>query len=118
VQAVTGTGQESDAGERVKVSQWVDFGQEVEVEICVEDIRIAMQEDLDRSAADPLGEAESRFDFKRALSSIHAFVKGIRPGQIETLSPAARKTVASGFRELADRMEKLTEVPDAVSNNA
>lgn len=92
--------------EAVKVSKWVDMGQEVEVEIGLDDIRAAMGEAFNVVAEDPLGEeGPNRFDIMRALNDIGAFLNAMTDEQIALLNEAARKSVRTYLATASERFK-------------
>jgi hypothetical protein len=88
----------------VRVTKWVDMGQDVEVEISVEDIRAALSEAFEGITKDRLGEeGPSREDVARVLNSIAAFLNAITDKQIASLTPAQRAAVAPYLAKAAAR---------------
>lgn len=67
----------------MKVTQWVEFpGQEVEVDISLEDIVNALTESTD-----------SLFDVKRGLNNFYQFLKAIPDDMIREISTQARQLI-------------------------
>jgi hypothetical protein len=60
----------------VRISKWVDFGAEVDIDIDFNDVRSAITEAVYRVSGDP-----SRFDVERALNAVACFVNGLVVGQ-------------------------------------
>jgi len=71
----------------VKIKKWVDMGQEVDVEVGVDNIRAALQEAFSVVTTDRLGEpGPNRADILMALNNIGTFLKAITPAQISLLN--------------------------------
>lgn len=88
----------------MKIRKWVDFGQEVDVEIGMEDIRSALGEAFSNVTADRLGEERpNRGNVARALNSIAGFLNALTDEHVALLSSAARSTVRTFLVKAADR---------------
>lgn len=94
----------------MKVSKWVDMGQEVDVEISVEDIRCALAEAFSAVTEDRLGEpGPSRQDIARALNLIAQFLKALTDGQIDMLTFGQRFAIEKFLSEQTVRFRLTTE---------
>jgi hypothetical protein len=95
----------------VKLSKWVDMGQEVEVEIGVDDIRAALGEAFEVVTRDPLGEeGPSRFDVIRALNMIGAFLNALTDEQIALLTDPVRRNVQTYLAKTSERFQNQLAV--------
>ena len=93
----------------MKIRQWVDMGQEVEIEIGADDVRIALAEAFANVTQDRLGESgPNRAEIARALNNIAIFLKALTDEQIAMLSIDARKTVTQFLSQQADRFSEQT----------
>lgn len=71
----------------MKIRKWVDMGQEVNVEVGVDDIRAALQEAFAVVTTDRLGEpGPNRAEILMAINNIGTFLKAITPAQISFLT--------------------------------
>ena len=92
----------------MKVSKWVDMGQEVDVEIGADDIRCALAEAFAVATEDRLGEeGPNRNDVMYALNSIGAFLKGLTDEQIALLSPAQHRIIGEFLYDQSKRFWPL-----------
>ena len=90
----------------MKVSKWVDMGQDVEVEIGADDIRYALSEAFSRVIQDPLGEAgPTRKDVTRALNDIATFLNALTDPQIDLLNLGQRSAVHAHLLKTAERFK-------------
>jgi hypothetical protein len=88
----------------MKVSKWVDMGQEVDVEIGADDIRCALAEAFAVVTEDRLGEeGPNRNDVTYALNSIGAFLKALTDDQIALLGKPSRKLIKEFLETQAKR---------------
>ena len=100
----------------MKVSKWVDFGQEVDVEISTEDIRAALGESFGKVGEDrvmrDLGDDQpySPHHVTSAFNSIAQFLKALRDEQIAILTDKQREIIAGFLREASERFEPVTSV--------
>jgi hypothetical protein len=93
----------------MKVTKWVDMGQDVEISIGADDIRIALAESFDIVTRDRLGEeGPTRFDITSALNSIGAFLNALTDEQISLLTDGQRNLVGSFLAKSSARFK--TEV--------
>jgi hypothetical protein len=93
----------------MKVSKWVDFGQEIEIEIGTDDVRAALAESFQRVTS-PGFEEEPPPDHavRSMLSTIASFLKALTDEQIAaSLSEPARKTVHNFLVEQTARFAPL-----------
>jgi hypothetical protein len=86
----------------MKVTKWVEFSTEVEIEIGADDISVALSEAFARVPRD-CDDRPSHFDVSGALNSIGRFLNGMKDEHIALLSPAARKCVADYLAKAAER---------------
>lgn len=97
----------------MKVRKWVDFGQEVEVNIGADDIRAALAEAFETIAGDRLGEnGPNRNDVCMALNNIAGFLNGITDQQIGLLYPTQRSTVEQFLLKAAQRFRQPFKSPE------
>jgi hypothetical protein len=88
----------------MKISKWVDMGQEVEVEICAQDIRAALSEAFSVVTCDPLGEeGPNRNDVLIALNGMAAFLNALTEDQIATLLLGQRPIIQAFLLKAAAR---------------
>ncbi len=88
----------------MKVSKWIDFGQEVEVEITTEDICAAIGEAFSAVTEDRLGEpGASRGEVIRAFNVIGNFLTAVTDEHINQLLPAQRELVGKYLATAARR---------------
>ena len=78
----------------MRVSKWVDYSSEVEIDIGMEDIRAGIAEAL--AAGNP-------HDVNGALNNIGAFLRALTDDQIAALSPKVREIVRVFLAESAMR---------------
>ena len=78
----------------MKLSKWVDMGQEVEIEVDFHDFRSAMNEAFSNVTDDRLGcEPPTGRDVIRALSDVGKFLNAMTDEHIALMNPAQRKIV-------------------------
>ena len=95
----------------MKVTKWVDMGQEVEVDVGVDDIRSALAEAFAAVTEDRLGEnGPNKNDVLLALNSMAAFLNALTDGQIGLLTLGQRITVESFLTRVAARFKISTEM--------
>ena len=88
----------------MRVEKWVDFGQNVTVEIGMDDIRAALAECFEVVTRDRLGESgPNRADILRALSSISSFLEALTDKQIGMLTDSQKAVIHDFLREQATR---------------
>jgi hypothetical protein len=90
----------------MKITKWVDMGEEVEVEVSTEDIRAALAESFAEVTKDLLGELPSTFPVVSALSDIGKFLRALSDEQIALLNPAQRRVVGQFLAEQAARFRE------------
>jgi hypothetical protein len=84
----------------MKISKWVDMGQEVDIEIDFNDIRVALAEAFEPITRERLGEeGPSCGDVGRALNSMAAFLNALTDEHIAQLTAMQRSVIG---RFLAD----------------
>lgn len=88
----------------MKVSKWVDFGQEVEIDIDLTDVRCAIEEACARVTNPQFEEEPTRNDVVMALSQVGLFLKALTDEQIALLNESQR-SIVSGF--LADHAKRF-----------
>lgn len=99
----------------MKVSKWVDFGQDVEVDISADDIRAALAEAFNVVTEDRLGEGgPNRNDVLLAFNSMAAFLNALSDQQIGLLTSAQRLHVEKFLRKAAGRFG-IAEPPDVTA---
>ena len=76
----------------MKIQKWVDYSQEVEIELSAEDIQLIFDSDSD-----------SLPSIFRCLNSVAAFLKGISDGKIEEMDPGQRKVITEFLTTQAAR---------------
>jgi quinol monooxygenase YgiN len=88
----------------MKVSKWVDLGQEVEIDITAEDVRHALSEAFAVVTEDRLGEeGPNRYDVMRTLNDIAAFLNGLTDEHIALLNHHQRAACADLFAKSSER---------------
>lgn len=96
----------------MRVEKWVDFGQEVTVEIDARDIAQALEEAFKECeeplcADDPPKSAAIGYAFSR----INEFLKALTAKQITLLSPEARKIINAFLLDSAKRFQEVDSSP-------
>jgi len=89
----------------VKVSKWVDFGQEVDVLIDINDIAGAIGEAWDRVARPHLDEEPTRSDVISAMSRSLTLFTALTDEQIALLTSEQRTAIAKILAETAERFQ-------------
>ena len=90
----------------MKIKKWVDMGAEVEIQIDVSDIRLALAECFEEINEDRLGEdGPSKSEILRALNQIGAFLRAISDEQIEKLDMAPRLIIKKFLLDQALRYD-------------
>lgn len=92
----------------MKISKWVDMGQDVDVEIGVDDIRDALTEAFAQITEDESwagGSIPNSDDIVRVLADIGSFLRALTDDQIALLNPAQRTLVETFLREHACRFQ-------------
>ncbi len=93
----------------MKISKWVDMGQEVEIDIDVDDIHSALAEAFSNITEDRLGEEKpTTRDVLRVFNTIAQFLKAITDEQIAGMAPVPAGVVAT-FLDLQAQRYKTTE---------
>jgi len=91
----------------MRVTKWVDLGQEVEIEIGADDIRLALAEAFANVTNDRLGEeGPNRAEIAYTLNSIGAYLKAMTAEHIALLTSAQRETIKLFLTEQAKRYEE------------
>lgn len=92
----------------MRIKTFVNFGQEVEVEIGMGDIRSALAECFVTVTADRLGEeVPSISDVTRALNTVATFLKALTDQQIAEFNDTQRKVIHDFLAEQAARYERV-----------
>lgn len=89
----------------MKVSKWVDFGQEVDVDINLQDISAAIGEAWERVTVERFEEEPTRNDVIQAMSRSLTYFKALKDEQIALLLPEQRQRCAELLSETADRFK-------------
>ena len=87
----------------MKITKFIDLGQEVEVEISAEDVAQSLAEDFAIANRETIGEKPLRFDLVRALNSMAVFLNALTDEQIALLEPKPRKLVREFLHRAALR---------------
>jgi len=88
----------------MKVRKWVDMGQEVTIEIGVDDVRAALAEAFAVVTEDRLGEPRpNRAEIAMTFNSIGTFLRAITDEQIGILNPQQRELICKFLTEQAAR---------------
>lgn len=89
----------------MKVSKWVDFGQEVEVELSMEDVRAALNEAFyEVTREDRLGEpGPTNGEVMMAFNNIGGFLRALTGQQIAQMKPTQREVIGKFLAEQATR---------------
>jgi len=102
----------------MRISKWVDFGAEVDIEIDFHDVRAALGEAMARVTEERFEEGfeevPTRFDVARALDSIGTFFNALTDEQIGLLTDAQQKLCADFLEWNAGRF-KLTTSKQEIS---
>lgn len=90
----------------MKVGKWVDFGQEVEVEISSEDVRTALAEAFARTQPEPLDDEQPDIrHVKILLNDIAKVLNALTDEQVQALEMPTREMCARFLRKQAARFE-------------
>jgi hypothetical protein len=89
----------------MKVSKWVDFGQDVEVDISINDIAGAIAEAWGRVVNLYLDEQPTRNEVITAMSRSLQMFKALTDEQIANLTPEQRAVIAKNLAETAERFQ-------------
>lgn len=87
----------------MKISKWVDFGQEVEVDIDVNDIRGALSEAFATVEGVDFDERPTAREICSALNRIGSFLNAVTDEHIEKLNESQRETIAEYLATAAMR---------------
>ena len=89
----------------MRITKWVDFGgNEVDIDIDMNDVRAAMSEAFSRVATDPLGEElPTRRDVINAFNVIAKFFDALLDEQIQDLTIAQRAIINAFLLKTAER---------------
>ncbi len=88
----------------MKITKWVDFGCEVEVDVSSEDIRAALSEAFTEATRDNPGEPPPWLgDVTRALNGMAVFLNALTAEQIAAMTPGQRKVVSEFLARAAER---------------
>lgn len=91
----------------MRVSKWVDMGQEVEIEIGMEEIRAALSECFAVVTDDRLGEeGPNRAEVAYALNSVGTFLNALTIEHIGKLNSAQRETIRIFLLTQAERFKE------------
>lgn len=91
----------------MKVTKWIDMGQEVEVEVTTADIRDALEEGFSGITQDRLGEpGPSANEVHQVLNDIGRFFNALTDEHIRTLSASARQIVGAYLAKAANRFSE------------
>lgn len=94
----------------MKITKWIDMGQEVEIHISAEDIRIALSEAFSEATKDKLGEDDNQHDILLAINSMACFLNAVEQHQIDAMKFGQRLTIEKFLRGAADRFKLSAEV--------
>lgn len=88
----------------MKITKWVDFGCEVDIDVSAEDISAALAESFVEATRDNLGEAPpSCGQVARALNGMAAFLNALTDEQIASMTTGQRGVVAKFLAKAATR---------------
>jgi hypothetical protein len=87
----------------MRVSKWVDMGQEVDIDIGVDDISEALSEAFANVNETPFDERPNAATVTRALNHIGGFLRGFKDEHLAMLTEAQRKVVGNFLLEQANR---------------
>jgi hypothetical protein len=91
----------------VRVRKWVDIGQEVEIEIGIEDIRAGLNEAFYAVTEDRLGEpGPNNAEVMMAFNNLGTFLRAVTAEQIGRMKPAQRQAILAFLAEQALRYEE------------
>lgn len=94
----------------MKVTKWVDMGQEVAVEIGTDDIRCALSEAFANVTEPQFEEVPNRYDVTRAIDSMAKFLKAMTDEHIELLGEPSKKIVRDFLLITAERFKPRVDV--------
>jgi hypothetical protein len=88
----------------MKISKWVDMGQEVEIEIGTDDIRSALAEVFERATRDELdGSGPNRQEIIYAIDTLAKCLRALTNRHIDCLTHEQRKVVETFLAEQSKR---------------
>lgn len=87
----------------MKISKWVDMGQEVEIEIGVDDIRGSLAEAFARVTNERFEDEPTVQDVMLALNSIAQFLRALTNEQIAKMNVHQQATIAGFLDEQSKR---------------
>ena len=88
----------------MKVSKWVDMGQEVEIEIGIDDIRATLSECFDRATRDELdGKGPNRQQIIYAIDTLAKCLRALTDRHIDCLTHEQRKIIETFLFEQSKR---------------
>lgn len=91
----------------MKISKWVDMGQEVDIEIGMDDIRAAMQECFATVTTDRLGvSVPNHYEISAAFNAIANFLNALTDEHIGSLSITQRDVIHNYLIRSAERFPK------------
>jgi len=94
----------------MRLRKWVDFGQEVEVEIGLDDVRSALAEAFDNVTRDRLGEnGPNQCDVLLAINCIGTFFNALTDEQVNLLTSTQRQVVSQFLNNQAKRFTSPAE---------
>jgi hypothetical protein len=88
----------------MKISKWVDMGQEVEIEIGVDDIRASLSECFERATGDELdGDGPNRHQIIYTIDALAKFLRAMTDRHIDCLTHEQRKVIETFLAEQSKR---------------
>ena len=76
----------------MKINKWIDISQEVEIDLCIEDIKLLWAECRDKS-----------YEVSCNITYIYQYLSSLPDESINTLSPKARELINEKLIEQAKR---------------
>ena len=91
----------------MKISKWVDVGQEVDIEIGVDDIRATLQECFSTVTTDRLGvSVPNHYEVSAAFNAMANFLNALTDEHITALSITQRDVIHNYLTRSAERFKK------------
>lgn len=88
----------------MRISKWVDMGQEVEIEIGMDDIRAALSECFERATRDELyDEGPNRQHIVYAMNTLGTFLRALTDRHIDCLTHEQRRVIEAFLTEQSKR---------------
>ncbi len=88
------------------ITKWIDMGQDVEIEITADDIRVALEEsfvEANRATLETCGEVPNSQKLCQTINHIGQFLNALTDEQIALLNESQRRVIERFMRNAAAR---------------